>query len=131
MARPRIVRVTTISSSVNPSCRWRRRRSRTNGNVPPNPAIIWRNDARPSNFAAYRPDDLLDRGIAIDHREQTRVENRLHAGGCCCPLDRRMVGSLENQPVELAARKEKLSDGAAAAVACTAALRTPRGSKQG
>src|SRR6516164_4446314 len=62
------------------------------------------------SLAADAAHDLLDRGVALEHREQTAVENRTHAIADRGPLDRSVVGALEDQTIDRPRRHQQLGD---------------------
>src|SRR5580700_3120629 len=81
-------------------------------------------DQRKDGILGLTPDaahDLLDRGVALDHCDQTVVEDRAHTLFDCNALDRGIVGALEDQTIDRPVRYQELGDGPSAAITGAAA----------
>src|SRR5271169_5293562 len=63
-----------------------------------------------SGLAADTAHNLFDRGVALDHRQQTAVEDRAHTIAHGGLLDRGIAGALEDQTVDRPRRYEQLGD---------------------
>src|SRR6266851_7866142 len=79
----------------------------------------------PSGVAVDAAQNLLERRLAFDDREQPAVEDRPHAVFDRCTLDRRMIGAPENQLVDRRARHQQFTDCQAAAKAGATAFWAP------
>ena len=86
--------------------------------------MAWQSPRLPCQIIAAvdRAQNLLERRLAVEDREQPAVEDRPHAVFDRGVLDRRMVGTSENQPIDRRARDQQFADRQAAAKAGAAAL---------
>src|SRR6516162_11154133 len=78
-----------------------------------------------SSLAANATHDFLDCSVAFKDREQTAVKDRAHAITDRGPLDRGIIGTLEDQTVDCSRRHQQLGDRAAPAKAGAAARGAP------
>src|SRR4051794_8301569 len=76
-----------------------------------------------SNLAGDASRDLLDRGVALDHGQQSGIDNGTHSVGDRGLFDVAVIAAFEDQPVNRWARQQQLGNSAAAAITGAAAFR--------
>src|SRR5438874_1629198 len=77
----------------------------------------------PSDVAVDAAQHLVERRLAGCNLEQSAVEDRSHTTGDRGLFDRVVVGARKDQTIDIAARRQQLTDRQPAAIAGTAAFR--------